>query len=64
MAAVTVGCHTNNPYGIPHCLLPYKLSVKACLFVIKSCICCKNTFICMTTDSDGCHVGYLYDNRQ
>ena len=21
-------------------------------------------FICMTTDSDGCCVGYLYDNQQ
>ena len=22
----------------------------------------KKTFICMKTDSDGCHVDYLYDN--
>ena len=25
---------------------------------------CFKHLICMTTDSDGCHVGYLYDNQQ
>ena len=67
MAAVTVGCHTNNPPGRCHCWLSYKRSVK------NMFICCKNmfffvffktTYICMTNDSDGCHLDYFYDNRQ
>ena len=43
---VRVGCHTTKV-------------LKTCLFVIKIVLVKekkKNMFICMTTDSDGCHV--------
>ena len=49
MAAVTVGCHTNKVF-------------KKRLFAIQTLICKeKKMLLRMTTDSDGCHVGYLYD---
>ena len=65
MAAVTVGCHTNNPLGRCHCLLSYQLSFKNVFICHK-----KDSFVvkrkeknnCMRTDSDGCHVDYLYNN--
>ena len=57
MAAVTVGCHTNNPHGSVTVGCHTNLVSKTRLCVIKSCICLlKNTFISMTTDSDGSHV--------
>ena len=64
MTAITVGCHTNNPHGSRHSQLSYKKKFfKTRSSVIKSQICHKKN-ICMTTDSDGCHVDYLYDDRQ
>ena len=34
------------------------------LCVIKTRICPKNTFICMTTDNDGFYLDDMYDNQQ
>ena len=65
MAAVIVGCHKNNPHDSRHCLLPYKKVLKTFICMNYTYFCKKkNMFFCMTTNSDGCHVGYLYDNRQ
>ena len=64
MAAVTVGCHRNNPHGSRHCRLSYKYVSKTCLVVIKRRICRKKkNFICMTTDSECCNVDYFLTEK-
>ena len=65
MAAVTVSCQTNIPYDSRDCRLSFK---KTCFYDQYVFFMTNKrgfyVFICMATESDSCHLAYLYDNQQ
>ena len=52
MAAVTVDCHKSKHF------------FKTQIYINNTKINVFLNLICKITDSDGCHVGHLHDNRQ